>query len=77
MWRSKVKSKTDEELQLLADSSQVWSSYSVLNVLYSLIQKSRINEHIIAVQEGKSTEEIAYVLVFVLSILELMLAFVK
>ncbi|GBE84293.1 eukaryotic translation initiation factor 3 subunit 6 [Sparassis latifolia] len=59
VWRSKAKSKTDEELILLADASQVWSSYSVLNVLYSLIQKSKINEHIVALQEGKSTEEIA------------------
>ena len=40
---------------------QVLSSYSVLNVLYSLIQKSKINEHIVAQQEGKSTAEIACV----------------
>ncbi|CCM04357.1 uncharacterized protein FIBRA_06529 [Fibroporia radiculosa] len=59
VWRSKVKSKTDEELILLADASQVWSSYSVLNVLYSLIQKSKINEHLSALQEGKKAEEIA------------------
>ncbi|KAJ3558424.1 hypothetical protein NM688_g928 [Phlebia brevispora] len=59
VWRSKVKSKTEEELILLADASQIWSSYSVLNVLYSLIQKSKINEYIIAQQEGKSQEEIA------------------
>ena len=37
---------------------QVWSSYSVLNVLYSLIQKSKVNEYIIAQQEGKSAEQI-------------------
>ncbi|KAH8103323.1 eukaryotic translation initiation factor 3 subunit 6 [Cristinia sonorae] len=59
VWRTKVKSKTAEELQLLADAGQVWSSYSVLNVLYSLIQKSKIHENIAAVQEGKSAEEIA------------------
>ncbi|KAI0746732.1 eukaryotic translation initiation factor 3 subunit 6 [Daedaleopsis nitida] len=59
VWRSKVKSKTEEELTLLADGSQVWSSYSVLNVLYSLIQKSKINEHLVALQEGKSAEDIA------------------
>jgi hypothetical protein len=40
---------------------QVWSSYSVLNVLYSLIQKSKVNDYILASQEGKSPEEIAYV----------------
>ncbi|KAI8970564.1 eukaryotic translation initiation factor 3 subunit 6 [Trametes punicea] len=59
VWRSKVKSKSDEELALLAEGSQVWSSYSVLNVLYSLIQKSKINEHLVALQQGKSPEEIA------------------
>ena len=46
-----------EELLLIV--LQVWSSYSVLNVLYSLIQKSKINEHLVALQEGKSAEEIA------------------
>jgi hypothetical protein len=46
---------------MLAESAPVWSSYSVLNVLYSLIQKSRINEHLVALQEGKSADEIAYV----------------
>ncbi|KAI5117616.1 hypothetical protein M0805_001216 [Coniferiporia weirii] len=58
VWRSKSKNKTEEELALLADASQVWSCYSVLNVLYSLIQKSKINEYIAATREGKSEEEI-------------------
>ncbi|KAG7095145.1 hypothetical protein E1B28_005925 [Marasmius oreades] len=57
-WRSKVKTKTDDELTMLAEETGVWSSYSVLNVLYSLIQKSKTNEYIIAHQEGKSSEEI-------------------
>jgi translation initiation factor 3 subunit L len=43
---------------LISLSGQVWSSYSVLNVLYSLIQKSKINEHIVALQQGKSKDEI-------------------
>ncbi|KAJ6567720.1 eukaryotic translation initiation factor 3 subunit 6 [Mycena vulgaris] len=58
-WRSKVKSKTDDELAMLADGGPIWSSYSVLNVLYSLIQKSKINEYINAHQAGKTPEEIA------------------
>ncbi|KAL0070998.1 hypothetical protein AAF712_001556 [Marasmius tenuissimus] len=58
-WRSKVKTKTDDELSILAEETGVWSSYSVLNVLYSLIQKSKINDYITAHQEGKSAEEIA------------------
>jgi len=44
---------------MLTDGSQVWSAYSVLNVLYSLIQKSKINEFIIAQQQSKSEAEIA------------------
>ncbi|KAJ3840745.1 RNA polymerase I-associated factor PAF67-domain-containing protein [Lentinula raphanica] len=64
-WRSKVKSKTEDQLVMLADGTGVWSSYSVLNVLYSLIQKSKINEYIIALKEeqgkddARSAEEIA------------------
>ncbi|KIK62547.1 hypothetical protein GYMLUDRAFT_42013 [Collybiopsis luxurians FD-317 M1] len=55
-WRSKVKSKTDDEVMMLADGTGVWSSYSVLNVLYSLIQKSKINEFIIALKEEQGKE---------------------
>ncbi|KAI9450582.1 eukaryotic translation initiation factor 3 subunit 6 [Russula earlei] len=59
VWRARVKTKTEEELVMLADGSQVWSAYSVLNVLYSLIQKSKINEFIVAKQQGRSEAEIA------------------
>lgn len=57
-WRNKVSNKTEDELQLLQDGG-VWSSYSVLNVLYSLIQKSRITEQLIAAQEGQDPDEVA------------------
>lgn len=57
-WRNKVDSKSEDELQLLQDGG-VWSSYSVLNVLYSLIQKSRITEQLVAAQEGQDPEEVA------------------
>lgn len=60
-YRSDWKTKAEEEMALLAEGNQVWSCYSVLNVLYSLIQKSRINEQLEAEQAGKSTEEIACV----------------
>ncbi|KAG8997099.1 hypothetical protein FRB94_005307 [Tulasnella sp. JGI-2019a] len=59
IWRSKVKSKNDEELTMLAEGGQIWSCYSVLNVLYSLIQKSKINEYLEATDAGKSVEEIS------------------
>lgn len=58
-WRSHVKTKTDEELSLLSsDGGQVWSCYSVLNVLYSFIQKSKISEHMAALNRGVPQEEI-------------------
>ncbi|PWN22081.1 hypothetical protein BCV69DRAFT_256683 [Microstroma glucosiphilum] len=57
-WRNKVSNKSEDELQLLQDGG-VWSSYSVLNVLYSLIQKSRITEQLIATQAGEDPEEVA------------------
>ncbi|PWN48427.1 hypothetical protein IE53DRAFT_389382 [Violaceomyces palustris] len=57
-WRNKVSNKTEDELALLQDGG-VWSSYSVLNVLYSLIQKSRITEQLIAAKEGQDVEEAA------------------
>lgn len=60
-YRSDFKTKAEEEMTLLAEGNQVWSCYSVLNVLYSLIQKSRINEQLEAEMAGKSAEEIACV----------------
>jgi translation initiation factor 3 subunit L len=41
--------------------SQLWSCYSVLNVLYSLVQKSRVNEYLTGVKEGKSEAELQWV----------------
>ncbi|ORY32893.1 putative eukaryotic translation initiation factor 3 subunit 6 [Naematelia encephala] len=58
-WRGNPKNKSEEELDLLAEAQQIWSCYSVLNVLYSLVQKSQINEQLQAEKEGKSPEEVA------------------
>jgi translation initiation factor 3 subunit L len=58
-WREKVKAKSEDELLMLSENSQVWSCYSVLNVLYSLVQKSKINEQLKAEKEGASAEEVA------------------
>ncbi|KZV98053.1 hypothetical protein EXIGLDRAFT_607459 [Exidia glandulosa HHB12029] len=58
LWRQKSKSK-EPELEEDPALAQTWSTYSVLNVLYSFVQKSRINEYLDAVREGKSAEEIA------------------
>lgn len=58
-WRANPKNKSEEELEVLADAQQIWSCYSVLNVLYSLVQKSQINEQLRAEKEGRSVEEVA------------------
>ena len=60
-WRSQPSSKSEEELEMLAEGGQVWSCYSVLNVLYSLVQKSQIGPMLKAEKEGRSADEIAYV----------------
>jgi translation initiation factor 3 subunit L len=58
-WRANPKNKSEEELEMLAEAQQIWSCYSVLNVLYSLVQKSQINEQLRAEKEGRSVEEVA------------------
>ena len=57
-WRNRVSNKSDDEVALLQDGG-VWSPYSVLNVLYSLIQKSRITEQLVAAKEGNDPDEVA------------------
>ncbi|GAA5929289.1 hypothetical protein JCM10213_006340 [Rhodosporidiobolus nylandii] len=59
IWRAKVEGKTDEEKAVLAESGQVWSCYSVLNVLYSLIQKSQVQQQLAAQQKGEDVEAAA------------------
>jgi len=56
--RSRPKGKTEDEIALLAENPQVWSCYSVLNVLYSLIQKSKIQDQLKASKRGEDPEEI-------------------
>ncbi|RKO91609.1 translation initiation factor 3 complex subunit L, partial [Blyttiomyces helicus] len=58
-YRSKVKSKTDVELELIKERPDVWNVHNVLNVLYSLIQKSRINEQLWVSKNGGDMLEAA------------------
>jgi translation initiation factor 3 subunit L len=58
-WRSVVKNKSEDELTMLGENPQIWSCYSVLNVLYSLVQKSQINEQLVAEKNGSTPEEVA------------------
>ncbi|KAB8233351.1 hypothetical protein ETB97_011628 [Aspergillus alliaceus] len=43
----------EEEAQLLRENPNTWGCYSVLNVLYSLIQRSQINEQLAAIKRGE------------------------
>lgn len=43
---------SSDDAQLLRDSPHTWGCYSVLNVLYSLIQRSRISEQLLALKQG-------------------------
>ncbi|KZM27164.1 uncharacterized protein EKO05_0004694 [Ascochyta rabiei] len=56
-YRQKVALKNDnqDEIQLLRDNPNTWGCYSVLNVLYSLIQRSQINEQLAAMKRGEDS----------------------
>ncbi|OZJ05635.1 hypothetical protein BZG36_01528 [Bifiguratus adelaidae] len=58
-YRNRIKSKSEEEIRLLRENPQIWSCYSVLNVLYSLIQKSRIKEQLLTAKTGGDMAEVA------------------
>jgi len=54
-YRQKVALKGDneEEIALLRENPNTWGCYSVLNVLYSLIQRSQISEQLGAMKRGE------------------------
>ncbi|KAJ3214258.1 Eukaryotic translation initiation factor 3 subunit L [Dinochytrium kinnereticum] len=58
-FRSKVQSKTDIEIETLKERPDVWNVLNVLNVLYSLMQKSRINEQLWVSKNGGDMMEAA------------------
>lgn len=49
----------EEETQVLKENPQTWGCYSVLNVLYSLIQRSQINEQLAAQKRGEDQNTVA------------------
>ncbi|MCJ1242196.1 hypothetical protein MMC14_010203 [Varicellaria rhodocarpa] len=50
---------SEEEAQLLRDNPNTWGCYSVLNVLYSLIQRSQINEQLAAMKRNEDPMGVA------------------
>ena len=53
-----MSNKSKEELAKLDKNQGVWNIHSVLNVMYSLIAKSRINEQLSAYNSGIAQERI-------------------
>ncbi|KAH9877437.1 hypothetical protein IAQ61_002803 [Plenodomus lingam] len=47
------KNENEEEIALLRENPNTWGCYSVLNVLYSLIQRSQISEQLGAMKRGE------------------------
>lgn len=60
-FRQRVALKGDnaEEIQLLRENPNTWGCYSVLNVLYSLIQRSQISEQLAAMKRGEDPAQYA------------------
>ncbi|KAI8443734.1 eukaryotic translation initiation factor 3 subunit 6 [Phakopsora pachyrhizi] len=58
-WKGRIARKTEEEIQLIAENPQVWSCYSVLNVLYSLITKSKIHDQLVAIKKGEDSDAVS------------------
>ena len=50
---------SEEDAQLLRDNPNTWGCYSVLNVLYSLIQKSQITEQLAAMKRGEDSNAVS------------------
>lgn len=57
--RAALKNDNEEELQQLRDNPNTWGCYNVLNVLYSLIQKSNIGEQLAAMKRGENGDNYA------------------
>ncbi|KAK5016437.1 hypothetical protein LTR60_002403, partial [Cryomyces antarcticus] len=57
--RVALKAENSEEISVLRENSNIWGCYSVLNVLYSLIQRSQISEQLAAMKRGDDPAQFA------------------
>ncbi|RVD85218.1 uncharacterized protein DFL_003546 [Arthrobotrys flagrans] len=53
------KGQNQEEIASLRENQQIWGCYSVLNILYSLIQRSQMNEQLAAIKRGEDPNTVA------------------
>ncbi|KAG4302160.1 hypothetical protein PCK1_001432 [Pneumocystis canis] len=58
-YKNRLSKRSEDEIHELRENPQIWSTYSVLNVLYSLIQKSKINEQLIEIKNGRDPNKVA------------------
>lgn len=60
-YRSRIarQASNEEEIQILRENPNTWGCYSVLNVLYSLIQRSQITEQLAAMKRGEDPMAVA------------------
>ncbi|OLL26281.1 Eukaryotic translation initiation factor 3 subunit L [Neolecta irregularis DAH-3] len=58
-YRNRLSKKSEQELNFLKQNCQVWNSYDVLNVLYSLIQKSKMIDQLKAAKQGQDPNTVA------------------
>jgi len=52
--KAAIKADNEEDLAVLRENPNTWGCYSVLNVLYSLIQRSQISEQLAARKRGEN-----------------------
>ncbi|KAB8338880.1 hypothetical protein FH972_021824 [Carpinus fangiana] len=57
--RAALKNDNEEEITILRENPNTWGCYNVLNVLYSLIQKSQITEQLAAMKRGENGDAFA------------------
>jgi len=60
-YKCKLVKKSSEEIDVIRNNPKIWNIHSVLNVLHSLVEKSKINEQLKAYNEGESQQAIAQI----------------
>ncbi len=58
-FRAKVQKKSEEELDILKHNPRVWDVLQVLNVLHSMVDKSKINEQLEVYSSGGNPDTVA------------------
>nr|CAG4640856.1 EOG090X0665 [Eulimnadia texana] len=59
LFRSSLHKKSGEELEFIRANPNLWNIHSVLNVLYSLVEKSQINQQLEAYAKGEDPDVVA------------------